>query len=407
MTTATIDERRQRVASQLGIETDKVRAVALELTQLRELGALIDIDVTGLSMFSTLASYDELGIPQSDRRASRLKRGSKDLIPSEHIKALRSLAVRFRVSLDKHSFPIAGFRPYRWVPFTAYAAWKAEYERLQAELHDKRQAILDNYDGFVDALVADFTAIADEAYGAISARDDDWGEPQHEFVAGIVDRALAKLPTRERIATEIAVDYHSALVTSESDIEAERTRVDTERAAQRTAWAATEKAHAEARIADATAWNAEQDARARNRERDIKLQAMQQAELEHAREQLRQTVSPYQEVFNRLRAQMHQDVRDILAVISKHGHVPGKTAEKARGLVDTFRLLNVHGDADLETMLHAVTASLAPQPKGSDTKYDVASVTTALNEVASLTHDAAQEIAAMKIGRATLLEFDQ
>jgi hypothetical protein len=101
---------------------------------MRELGVLVDVDVHGTSMFTARATWNELGIPEEDTRRKRLKRGTEDLIPKVYIGRLRSLEARFRQSLDKHSFDVAGFRPYRWVPFTAYESWRGEWDRLQEEL---------------------------------------------------------------------------------------------------------------------------------------------------------------------------------------------------------------------------------------------------------------------------------
>ena len=125
-------ERKDRITELTGDEN--IRTVAMDISRMKELGVLVDIDVHGTSMFTTKATWAELGIPQEDTRRKRLKRGSKDLIPKLYMGRLRSLETRFRQSLEKHSFVLDGFRPYKWVPFTAYESWKQEWKKLQITL---------------------------------------------------------------------------------------------------------------------------------------------------------------------------------------------------------------------------------------------------------------------------------
>jgi hypothetical protein len=84
----------KKVAEQLGISEMSVGHVHLQLDTLKSLGVLIDLNVRGTSMFTRSASWGELGIPETDIRASRLSKGQKFLIPESRVKEWRSLETR-------------------------------------------------------------------------------------------------------------------------------------------------------------------------------------------------------------------------------------------------------------------------------------------------------------------------
>ncbi|MCP4513966.1 MAG: hypothetical protein GY824_01885, partial [Delftia sp.] len=139
-----------------------------------------------------------------------------------------------------------------------------------------------------------------------------------------------------------------------------------------------------------------------------RLRAMHEAEMEHARQQLDNIISPFDEVFQQLRSQIHQDVSAIAASIEKNGHLRGKVATRARSLVDTFRLLNAHGDEDLENALDALKDRLPTQrPTGAKTRYDTGAVLSQLGQIKEMTHQAATDVAqrAARPTRARALEL--
>jgi hypothetical protein len=251
---------------------DRARVIEREQARLRVLGVLIDLDITGLSH------------PPA-------------CIAPIHRKTLRSLATRFRVSLAHHSFALDCFHPYRWLPYTAHAAWRAEYNRLQDELRAVRAAILD--------------------HGGIRAK---------------MTRDLAQIVAR------IMVDYRAVI-----DMVSEHEAVA-----------------------------------------DPRWLAMRQTEFARRYEHLNAVVSPRQDAITQLRIRIAHEAQDILAVIRRHGSVPGGTARRARALLTTFRLLDTQDDRDLEGRLRALTASLTRE---SDTAYDVTTVTTALEAVVALARE--------------------
>jgi hypothetical protein len=359
-------------------------------------------------------------------RRKRLRRGRKDLFP-EHAKKFRSLETRFRRWLEKHSFILEGFRPYRWIPFTAYGSWREGWDKLQAEWRTVVKDLLDHYDEMVAQEKADMAEVAVEAWQALIARYEvkhpDGDEPviviggrefgrevPDSFIEYIQERAIQRLPAKEELESSLYVDYHTALVLDSADLEAESLRRERLLTAQELERSKQAAAQAAQDAAQEHKWAEREKARLEVEAHGKKLQAMHEAELEHARQQLAGIVSPFQEAFEQLRAQMYADTSEIAASIQKHGYLHGRVAERARNLFDTFSLLNAHGDSELEAALKELRQSLKkrPAPEGGDKEsYDLEAVQGQLRIIEMLTHEAAEDVAirAAAPTRARALEF--
>ncbi len=408
---ASIQERKVQLADAIGVTAERMGSVALDIQRMRELGVLVDIDICGLSLLSILVSWAELGVPTGDVRRKRLRRGRKDLFP-EHAKKFRSLETRLRASLEKHSFILEGFRPYRWVPFTAYESWKEAWGQLQAEWKAVLDDLLDHYDEMVQEEASVAAQIAAEAWDALvaryKARHSDKEEPvivigerefseqvPAEFVRYVQRRALDQLPTKEALRNGLYVDYRTALVLDGADLEAERLCQEQLKTAWQQEQIKQAQARAEQQAIQQQMWAEERKARLEVEAHEKKLQAMHQAELAHARQQLQGIVSPFKETFDQLRAQMYADTSEIAASIQKHGYLHGKVAERARNLFDTFSLLNAHGDNELEAALKELRQSLNKRPaeEGQKATYDLAAIQTQLRAIEDMTHKAARQVA--------------
>ena len=407
---STAADRRTALAEQIGADPEHIEAVQIDIERMRELGVLVDIDLHGFSLFTRRATWHELGIDAESVRRKRLKRGSKDMLPKQFMSTLRSLESRFRQSLDKHSFVLQGFRPWRWIPFTAYDDWKDEWAELQAELSDVKAEIIERRDEFADDVADDFAAIAAEAWRAIVAgrpagagdfalvtRGGSFDSPE-AFSEYVVERARAQLPTEKEIEEGLFVSYRNAMVATGADVEAERLRRERLEVERRIAWERAETAKQEERSRRRQlrieANDAEHEAKMQQRQRERQKEAMRRAELEHAKEQLAETINPFQEVVEQFRAQIYSDVVEIAKSIDKLGYVHGKVAQRAEGLLDTYKLLGAAtGDEELELLLATLRGQLNTRTDNGGGKYDVAAVEGALQDIAELTHDAAREVA--------------
>jgi len=406
-----LDERKTIFAGVVG-EDDiaRLQAISLDIQRMKSLGVLIDIDIHGSNLFIARATWAELGIPLDDERAKRFHQGHKDLIPRLYLGRWNSLQTRFRQSLDGHSWDLEGFRPWRWIPFMAYAKWKAEWEELQAELAILKADLIERRDTFADQLAADFAQVAREAWQAIkSRRPDDAGEfvlatdygtfeTANQFVDYVVAQAVALLPTMEQIEAGLYVDYKNAMVSTGADLAIEQAREEQARNEARTGEV---EEYTKRQKLQTELFEAQKMSDMRLSLEQAKLQAMHEAELAHAREQLAHAISPFQEMMEQFRARIFQDVAEIAASIRKNGHVRGKVAERARGLIESYRLLNaITGDVELEDALQGLRDQLQQAPAAEGAHYSVAAVEATLEGIEGMCHEQA-EIVKIRAGAHT------
>jgi hypothetical protein len=398
---AYITRLRKQHAERYAVET-----VRVDLAMMRDIGALVDVDVRGVSMFISRASYDELGIPKADKRARRLTAGSKYLIPLEMVNRLRALGdkVRQKLTYDESrlALNLGGFQPYAWVPYSAWERWQATRQELWAEWEALKEQLLDDYDDYVEELKVDFTVVAREAYQAIQARDEGFAEPEGDFVARVVARALGHMPSRERIETGLVVEYRTAIVLGEAAVE--RDLLDRERIARQRQLEAEQALLEQARLQAARQeeasrqrkeqlwlWEEQRRAELELEGEQTRIAAMRQAEYEHAQEVLAATVSPYQEAVARVQAMLHDDAQAVLASIGTRGYLQGKSVERVEKMLSTIQAFSALKDAGLEELRAGLQAALnAPGPEGQ--KRDAGLVQAALEAVADATHAAAKAV---------------
>jgi len=407
---AGVDERRSELADLVGEDDTHIRTHVLDFERMRRRGILVDVDVHGVSLLRQRATWAELGIPEGDVRRKRLHRGTKYLFP-EYAKQFNSLEARLHDLLKRYSFDLEGFRPYRFVPVTAYEEWREEWDALVHEWNDLKADLLETYEERLDEESDAAADLAVEAWDALLARhrakqSEQYGEDGghdnvavvirgksflelDEFVAWVQERATKRYPSKRDLEHGLYPTYKTSMLLAPGDLLADKLR--DERLQTRIA---EEQAEQRAHLAEAR--TREEQERIKQRAMRAKAMAMYEAEMERAREMVAKTVSPFQEAFEQLRAQIHEDVMEIAASIEKHGYVRGRVAQRARRLHETFALLNAHEDDDLADALISLKANLQKDPEVKERTgktYDTEAVLNSLKAVEQMTHQAAQEVA--------------
>jgi len=103
------------------------------------IGTFVRIYAGGLTIFSTRATWAELGVPQQSARQLRYRRPPNDLVPREIPEWFRSAAQRARDGLNAVGVEVAFLHPYRWVGYRDWAGWLADFRRTQAEWETYRR----------------------------------------------------------------------------------------------------------------------------------------------------------------------------------------------------------------------------------------------------------------------------
>ncbi len=409
MTDTMLDNRKVEVAARINVEADRIKTVQLQLNVLRNQGILVDLSVSGTGMFTRTATWAEIGIQadEADPRFTRFSRGQKYLIPEEQIKRLRSVETRMRQWLDRLSYDVTGFRPYRWLPFTAYDAWIEKWNECKTELEWVKSNILSHYDQYVYELAEGFQAVAHASWKSIVAQGYDWaiidGKPlqEEEFVDHVVAEALSKMPSKTKIEQELKADYITALVFGQEDIAEDQARaaaIQHEAEIDRKArWESTRVEQLQSTLLEEQYAHQRRMNQLEEIERREKIEAMRIAEAEHARQQLQQIASPFQEVFQALRSQLAKDAKEMLESIKKNGTVRGKVAERGRGLIELFDLLAVQDDYELRGRLESLEQAIGPigdEKTGNEPERDTNQVVMLLQEIAELEHQAVIDLMA-------------
>lgn len=368
---ASVLSRREEHAQRLGIEPDRVHLVSLQLSQLAHEGTLVDLDVEGLSRFTRHLSWEELGIEPPPKGAVKFTPGQKGLIPSRYLAPLETAAQQARTALQNLSYDISGFRPYRYVPWTAWPLWTKKFADAEEAFRRARETLLADHDLVVEEMKDVFQQVAADAarrYAAfgVSLRET-WAED-------LTRRQVSAIPSRGEVAA-LRLTWRPGMLVRDSDVEAELLETARSQAERERLMVEHEELRYEAA-----------------REASLKEQMRQEA-LARYREQLQAMAFPYQEAWDQLRARVYEDARAISESLRNNGYLRGKTAQRAAGLARTFRLLNSQKDKELEGLLGQLeTLARSPIPKNGKRRREIAPIEGVLGEIARLTHASAEEV---------------
>ena len=108
-------------------------------------------------------------------------------------------------------------------------------------------------------------------------------------------------------------------------------------------------------------------------------------EAAHARKQLTELASPFEEVFNTMRQQFAEDAADMLESVKKNGFVRGKVKERGRGLIEMYDLMAIHDDGDLRRKLVELKSMLGPASENEVNVDKVKATLEAITEFATET----------------------
>jgi hypothetical protein len=398
-----LEKMRADLAARYGIEDPTMlQGRALELQALRDNGLLISVHCHGTGMFSRRATWEELGIPRDDPRVELLRQGMKDIIPSEVVRQLKSLETRKRANLDRYGIVLPAFPGFRWVAAvvykhgsveedtvtpTDYEQWKEKDAEISAELEIVKEHICQHLAEWTDTRLPEvFGQIAERAWQQIRAISD-LGETLESFRFGMIQSARRQMPTVEEVRSGLYFTHTTDFLLNPADVAqemADRDRVRTESEADLQIIRARGAAEAaELRAREDIAWET-------RRTELVKLQAMREAEIEHAKKRLEQMGSPFQAVLDQVESQLYEAVQNMIAKVQEHGRVRGKTREQAMNAIQQYQTLRALGG----DRLHAEVSNLesALDTPGEDYKTDPEAVLSALRRLASETLESARRV---------------
>jgi hypothetical protein len=301
-----------------------------------------------------------------------------------------------RQVFEAHSRKVAGFSPYNWMPYTAHPAFVEKWKELRDEFYQIKKDIIDSRDEYVDTITSEYEKIALSAWKAMAAQDGGSvlvaGEKMdmESFISYMIEKAVSLVPSVEDIEEKLQADYITALVYSEYDVAKESAETEKIRSQLQ---AENEKADLENRLLLEQLRTVTLKNQDEHNEREVKIEAMREAELEHARSQIKETVSPFVEVYKNALAECVDRAADMLETIKKGGVVRGKIAEKGRGLLDFYNMMLIPELTD-ERMVDKLTElqKLMGESGTKDEHRDMSQITEKLKEIVELSDTVADEI---------------
>jgi len=393
------------ISNLTGLAPEMIGAQYMQVDVLKQEGILINLDISGSSMFVCGTDWGELGVSGDSTRAARMTPGRKYLYPKAAVNRINSVVSAMRQCLERYSYDLTGFRPNRYMHYKTYGHWQAEWDQLLERFNAVKAELIAMHDQAVDDLADEFRTIAAEAWDANGHQSLFFKGVKYsdldEFTDAVVARVLSKMPDVETIEAGMHADYRVSMLYGLEEIarsEANATRIR-EIAEAELAKAKDEQqsAYLNSAILQEQYNHEQRMMRMNEQEKELAIEAMMHAEAEHAREQLKEIASPFQEVFVALRNQIAQDATEMLASIQKNSFVKGKVAERGRGLLDLYELMTIGEDAELRgklTQLRNAIGTIGDERAKDAAPRDTAEVVNALESIRALAHSAAQDLAA-------------
>lgn len=397
-----LDRVRRDMAEQMGqdVDAERLGTVQFELDVLRQQGIAVFVHCHGTGCLRVRSQFSEIGV--DGKRTTVYDAGWKYLAHKQYSERLASLTSRYRYYWEKHSVSLSEFgSKYRWMTPTKWAEWREQAAEIEQEVADIAQELADQYDAILAWQRQEFGETAVEAWQAFKDRNPEYDIPLVAFREKLIREAHAALPTREDLLDKIYFTFSTAIITTGADVLEDVTRKERLEHLRTRERELTRTLELEQDVARQML--VEQERTAIRKER-----AMQEAILEHAREELDRMGSPFQTVLNQVESQLNETMLKMADAINKHGFPRRQTLEALQNAVQQYRALSFSQDTRLDAELRELEAAIsvpANAKRGEPTR-DTDRLTKAILTIADATKAAAikvaQDVSGSKGGRIDL-----
>lgn len=357
-----LDERKTRAAANLRIGSADVETMPFDLSALEADGIFMNIDASGFGALERQLEWKSLGVELPPGAAIRLSPPRVGLLPDVYRKNLMRAQSQARQALNKFSFrftlceTVWGTSEYKWIPWSAFEQFEAEYLRAQETLARAKANTLERYDEILITLRRSFHELAEDSAKRLDATLQ---QPvnREEFAEAIVGKAMSMIPTREQIRDGLIVTMKPKVIVLGSEIIAEQQRAkelgfETAR---------IDRARREIELELDTKQRIEQlkladFEREQRREREIK-DRIRNLKIEAAQREAEEAVSPLKEGLSQITAKIYEAAKEMAEKMHGADFVPGVLAKRARQMCEWYSLMNFTGDRSLEEVLARLEAA--------------------------------------------------
>jgi hypothetical protein len=206
--------------------------MALKISELKQRALLVRVEVGGISLFRTAASFDEYGIDAGAAREvySRHTAGVRQMIDPAVIKKLRSLETSLRNTVNNWAFEVPGFLPYRLATYEAMAHIETAYEGYLEKWNAVVDEIERNHEDYRDQWATYMGSVAASAWGKWENSRLAGQIGQEGYVRQVQMRALMMFPSVEKIRERLRMELIVGPVRTQLDYEQELLEMDRVRA---------------------------------------------------------------------------------------------------------------------------------------------------------------------------------
>ncbi len=396
--------RASAAAAHLGVAPAQVETLPFDLSVLEEDGIFVNVDARGFGLLDRRLDWEACGVtlPRGAKLAFRPPRCG--LLPDRHRLPLLRPASQAHAALGRYSFrfrlteTLFETPAYRWVPWRAFEAFEREFRAAEGALAAAKAALLAEYDAVREEVLATFLQLARDSVRRLEATGHLVPEG---FAEAVTDRVRTSFPTPGDIRDRLTLRYRPGVILLGSEMVEEQRRT---RAARR----ALEEAEAEERLAQRQRearerlvqqelWADQERVRRRlaaedeeRRREAVVKERLREIKLEAARERLKDELSPLEEGWQQLHAQVYAAVVAIRDSLQRHGARRGASARRARELGRWVKLMNWQDDRQLAALVGELER-LASRPTGGR-KRDPGPIADVLGDIIELTHVGARAI---------------
>lgn len=351
-----LDGRRERAAVELGIEVEDVESLPFDLSTLESAGIFMNIDCRGFGSLVRQLEWKTLGVTLPEDAAVRVSPPRAGLLPDTYRNKLMRGAAQAHNALNKYGFrftvceTVWGTSEFKWIPWTAFEQFEAEYFKACATLAAAKGEALENYDEILDILRDSFFKLAEDSADRFHATTS---EPfaRDEFINAVVAQAIGMVPTPDMIRDGLTIEMRPKVIVLGSEMAAEQKltrdlRLDIARAEAETRSIEAEIESKE-EIERLKVAGVEEDAR---REREVK-ERIRSMKIEAARREAEEAVSPIKEGLAQITARICEAAQEMSVRLQDAKFVPGSLAKRARQMCEWYNLMNFTGDDSLESVL--------------------------------------------------------
>lgn len=372
-------QRAEALLSTTGAATKPLQRLTMQMGILRDGGIFGDIDTEGANSLMMSVDLVEAGAWKTTERDAKKRLVERNpqvsVLPQYWVGKLRTPLANARAALNDHSyrFPVtdAFIGPsFRFIPWTQWDAFIADYRRAQDDLERVKEELLDpqTYQEAGDAVLQQAMQRAEHAAKALEAN----GTPvKDDFIPNFVQRVQGRIPTMSAIRSKLKISFTPGILGDESDLLDYETRL------------------AEAIIARRVAQeNSDAIAETKANMRLFVLEAL--------KERLQSSLMPFEQMLQGFKAEAYRTLVSVRECLTTEQFLDRTQARKLEHLYgELSKIKEFLGDEFTEEKLDSLTASAAAFGAASarlQSPILAGQLETLLANMQAICRDAADEI---------------